>query len=207
MQLNRHRAPTGDRGFTLPEMLIAIVILGIIAVPLSNTLITLFRNMDSSTARMAASSSAQISATYFAQDVETVGKRDYTAPNAPLVGSVLLSGTAGATCGTGGTSALIRFLSDSHTASGSTAPLSSVVVSWALQTVGTDTQLVRTRCVEGAVVSTATVAHYVTGVPSVSCSSSCSAATVPRSATLSFTVTPPLADAYAVSLTGSRRQS
>lgn len=208
MHLTRRRRPAGDAGFTLPELLIAVVILAIIAVPLGNAVIGVLRNLDAGTARMTGSVSAQISATYFAQDVETVGRRDYTAPNAPLVPSVLLAGTAGATCGASGTSAVVRFLSDRHDTATTTTTLKDVVVAWSLRTSGTDIQLVRTRCENGTVLSDVTAAHHVSGAPTVSCSSTCnSASPVPRDATLTFTVTPPSGDPYTVTLNGSRRQS
>ena len=51
-----------DAGFTLVELLITIVILGIITVPLSGVLIGFFRNADATSDRMALSHDAQISA-------------------------------------------------------------------------------------------------------------------------------------------------
>jgi prepilin-type N-terminal cleavage/methylation domain-containing protein len=198
-----------DAGFTLIELLVSITILGLIAFPLANTVIGVMLNMDSSSARMSASHSAQMSTTYFAQDVETVGVRDYTANNAPTKTSILLSGNAGSTCGASGTAALVRFLSDSHDTSTSPATLRSAVVSWAVVSTPGDSQLVRTRCVDGSTLAQITVAHNLSlsPAPTLTCSSTCNASAVPQSVTLAFTVAPPEADPYAVTLIGGRRQT
>lgn len=67
-----------ERGFTLVELLVAIVILGIIAVPLGNVIIGYLRNTDATTARLSESHDAQVSAAYFSADVASVGVRSTT---------------------------------------------------------------------------------------------------------------------------------
>jgi prepilin-type N-terminal cleavage/methylation domain-containing protein len=206
MFIKQSRTRQADEGFTLIELLISITILGLIAFPLANTVIGILDNIDSSSARMAGSHSAQISATYFAQDVQTVGIRDYTAANAPTMTSVLRSGDSGPTCGPGGGTALVRFLSDTYDTS-VPAGRHSTVVSWTVVSASGDNQLVRARCIDGSQVAQITIARNLFGAPTVVCSSTCNGTTIPQTVTLSFTVQPPKAAAYAVSLTGDRRQT
>lgn len=68
-----------DAGFTLVELLMAIVILGVISAPLAGLIIAGLRQSASASARLQLSHDSQISATYFGQDVSTVGIRDYDA--------------------------------------------------------------------------------------------------------------------------------
>src|SRR4051812_8479060 len=65
----------GDEGFTLIELLVAIVLLGIISVPLSNLVIQYFRNETSATGRLSQSHDAQITNAYWQQDVSSIGIR------------------------------------------------------------------------------------------------------------------------------------
>jgi prepilin-type N-terminal cleavage/methylation domain-containing protein len=198
------RSARSDSGFTLIELLITIAILGVIAYPLSNAVIGLLKNMDAGNARLTASNSGQMGASYFAQDVETLGAHDYESANAPHKASVLLAGVAGATCGTSGTSAVVRLLSDSHDAN---SAVHSVVVSWAVVTSSAGSTLVRTRCVDGVKVAELPIADKLSGTPTITCSSTCGSTTVPDTVTLTYTVAPAGTTAYTVSLTGVRRQT
>jgi len=65
----------GQAGFTLIELLVAIVLLGIISVPLSNLVIQYFRNETSATGRLSQSHDAQITNAYWQQDVSSIGIR------------------------------------------------------------------------------------------------------------------------------------
>src|SRR5436309_8527659 len=100
-----------DRGFTLIELLLAVVIIGIITIPLGNTMIGILKNTDATQQRMALSHDAQISTAYLAQDVATLGTRDNTAPGSPMKPSVQLNAAynAGPTCGSAATpTAVVR---------------------------------------------------------------------------------------------------
>jgi prepilin-type N-terminal cleavage/methylation domain-containing protein len=63
-------------GFTLVELLVAVVILGIITVPITNVVIGYLHNSDATTSRLLASHDAQIASSYWAQDVASIGTRN-----------------------------------------------------------------------------------------------------------------------------------
>lgn len=201
--------PGRDAGFTLIELLLVIVILGVIVLPLTNAVIGILKNEDATQNRMALSHDAQISTTYFAQDVAAMGARDYSGQVAngtvPFLPSIELNApynNNGHTCGTAATpNAVLRLLSDDWTVA--TPPVQHTdVVAYYL--VGSD--LHRLKCTPSTT-SDFIVAHYVTSTPTVTCSSTCTSATVPQTVTLTFTVTAPQVSAYQIILTGQRRQT
>src|SRR6266498_3092358 len=113
MFLNRLR--NSEDGFTLVELLVAIVIMAVITVPLANAVMGVLHNQAETSDRMALSHDAQISASYFARDVASVGLRDYTTdPDAggslPFTASIQVSAAynaGGKTCGTATTPAAV----------------------------------------------------------------------------------------------------
>jgi prepilin-type N-terminal cleavage/methylation domain-containing protein len=66
----------GDDGFTLVELLLAIVIMGVITVPLTSVVIGYLRNTDTTTARLLRSHDVQIASAYWAQDIASIGQRN-----------------------------------------------------------------------------------------------------------------------------------
>jgi prepilin-type N-terminal cleavage/methylation domain-containing protein len=213
------RLRRGADGFTLVELLVAIVILGIITVPLSSVVIGFFRSADATTARLIESHDVQIATVYWAQDVASIGTRSTTSPFA-LNQSVETDVAYNAglyQCGAAGTpNAIVRLAWDQ--VNGPAAPATIVRVAYVRQAVPGQTELTelhRLRC-EGstAVVSDVTIAHDLDPdpltPPALVCSTSCTASpTVPKSLTLTLTIKDPknLGVAYEVSLTGQRRQS
>ena len=200
------RLRRGADGFTLVELLVAIAILGIITVPLSNVVIAYLRNTDATTARLIESHDAQISSAYWAQDVASIGTRSTTAPY-PLNQSVW---TGASLCPTAGTP-IVSLAWDDFTSAGTRTLIQVVYV---VQTVSGQTELHRVRCEGSAAVSDITLAHDLdpSTPPTVACSGvSCAAAgpDVPKFVTLTLTIKDPknLGAAYVVKLTGQRRQS
>ncbi|HVK26257.1 MAG TPA: prepilin-type N-terminal cleavage/methylation domain-containing protein [Actinokineospora sp.] len=205
MRVNRDEA-----GFTLVELLMAIVILSVITIPLTSLIISGMRNTTTSSSRMELSHDAQISSTYFGHDVATVGIRDYAAAQgAGGVGfkaSIQLDAAynaGGYTCGTATTPvARLRLLSDRWDNTGASPTMSVDVVAYYLA----GTELHRIKCAGS--VTDIVVAHYVTpGSLAVNCGGACDTAAVPQQVTLSFTVTKPNATTYSISLNGQRRQT
>lgn len=207
--------PRRDDGFTLIELLIAIVILGVITIPLADVVISVFDNTDATSARMTLSHDAQISAAFFARDVAATGVRDYSGQIAngsvPFKQSIQLNAAynaGGNTCGTSATpTALVRFLSDDWDTSQATPVQNTDVVAYYLVPVGSVDELHRLKCTSTTTLDTV-VAHNVNPTtPSVTCSTTCTDPSVPQWVKLSFTVTAPSADPYPIILTGQRRQT
>jgi prepilin-type N-terminal cleavage/methylation domain-containing protein len=203
-----------DAGFTLVELLIVVVLLGVVIAPAATALVTSIRTTDATTARLELSHDAQQSAAFFAQDVATTGLRDYSGQIAngavPFSPSVQLDASFnadGQVCGTAATPvSVLRLLSDDWDTSTPAATRRTVVVAYYL----TGTELHRLRCLGSATVSDAVVAHHVEpGSIKVTCSSTCTAADVPLWVKLTFTAVSDRADPdpYPVTLFGQRRQS
>jgi prepilin-type N-terminal cleavage/methylation domain-containing protein len=161
------KAGRDDRGATLIELLVAIVILAVIVVPLGDALISFLRNTTSTTYRLSESHDAQIASAYFAQDVASLGVRNWSAAPYTLQTSVELNAPAAGglyPCGPTGTpNAAIRFAGNDPTAAASTQ---IVVVSYVVRTVGTEQQLHRLRCTGGSTTPSSDVvlAHNIASV-------------------------------------------
>jgi prepilin-type N-terminal cleavage/methylation domain-containing protein len=111
-----------SRGFTLVELLVAIVILGVLSVAIAAAFTVLARSMDGTQERLTESRGPKLVGLYWVPDVnssETVNP-------------------SGATCGTVGTT-LVSFLwSDDRTG--------NLLATWSVVTAGSTSSLVRTRC-------------------------------------------------------------
>lgn len=198
--LNRNEA-----GFTLVELLLAVVILGIVTVPLAYVVSGILHNTDATSQRLALSHDAQISAAYFGQDVAAAGRRDYSTPGSyGFVQYVELnapSDNGGHVCGPL-PSAAVRFLADDWRKTGSTWAVSTDIVAYYLN----GTELHRAKCAGATTpASDIVIAHNVDpSTVSVSCSSACPGA--PGAVTLSFTAKLG-SSTYPVTLAGQRRQT
>lgn len=198
-----------DDGFTLVELLIAIVILAVITVPLADAVIGVLHNQDETEDRLALSHDAQIAASYFAKDVAAVGIRN---PDLINTGGMhfqsIWRGAAhdagGQQCGPGAVAQDVRLMSDNWDAPDS---VTTHVVAYYLKP-GT-TELHRVKCTGSAPPFDVVVAHHVdpnTAV-TVECSSTCEDTPPPRQVKLMFTVTLPSVDPYEITLVGERRQT
>ncbi|MFJ9783058.1 prepilin-type N-terminal cleavage/methylation domain-containing protein [Amycolatopsis sp. NPDC101161] len=201
-----------DAGFTLVELLIVVVLLGVVVAPAATAVVTSIRTSDATSARLELSHDAQQSAAFFAQDVAMTGLRDYSGQIAngavPFSPSVQLDAAydaGGQVCGTAATPvSALRLLSDDWDTSTPAATRRTAVVAYYL----TGTELHRLRCLASAVVGDSVVAHHVqAGSLAVTCASTCTAADVPLWVRLAFTAASDRADPYPVTLFGQRRQS
>jgi prepilin-type N-terminal cleavage/methylation domain-containing protein len=222
--LSTNRRPSDDAGFTLVELLISIVILGVIAAPLVGVVLGYLQNTDATAARMNESHDAQIAAAYFAQDVQAVGVRDYADTSTaffPLKQSVETNvATAGGLypCGAAGLpDAVVRLAWDEFGPGGAAGPATQTRVAYVVQN---GTELHRVVC-KGSATPTAdvVVAHnLVAPFATVTCADKSGAPTpctgsgsaVPSAVSLALTISDPKSSAgssYPVTLTGQRRQS
>jgi prepilin-type N-terminal cleavage/methylation domain-containing protein len=212
------RLRDSEDGFTLVELMIAIVIMAVITVPLANVVIGVLHNQGDTADRLALSHDGQISSSYFAQDVASTGIRDYDAipgaggdlPFHPSVQLAAAYNSGGKTCGTATTpTATVRFLSDDWDNAASPAAVHTDIVAYYLKSAGAVSELHRIRCAGSATpTSDLVVAHNVNpATVTVTCDTQCDAAAVPQRVTLSFSVTKPTVGKYDISLTGQRRQT
>jgi prepilin-type N-terminal cleavage/methylation domain-containing protein len=212
------RAKAGpDGGFTLIELLITVTILSVIALPIGNLMIGFLQNSKDTTGRLAESHDAQISAAYFAQDVASLGARDWTDTTTPYAYLQSVELAAPATsglypCGTSSTpAAVIRLAWDDYPSGAGAAPVQTRAA-YVVKTVGGQQQLHRITCKGNATpVTDVTLAHDLVSA-SASCSSACtgSGSGLPRRITLNLTVADPSSGpgtSYPIALTGERRQS
>ncbi|CRK54996.1 hypothetical protein [Alloactinosynnema sp. L-07] len=199
-----------EAGFTLVELLMAIVVLAVITVPLAGMLISGLRNTTTTSSRMELSHDAQITSTYFGRDVATVGIRDYeSAAGAggvafkPSIQENAAFDAGGYACGTASTPvARLRLLSDHWDSSGAEPVMTVHVVGYYLE----GTELHRIKCA-GTVTDIVVAHNVVAGSLAVDCGGPCGTAAVPQQVTMTFTVSKPGADPYPISLNGQRRQT
>lgn len=181
-----------DNGFTLVELLMSVVILGVITVPLGNVVIGILQNQQKTHDRLEVSHDAQISAAYFARDVATLGVRDYDAPQSAdgeVAFQTSVEVDAGSrNCGPETTPpAMLRILSDSWDNSESPPVRYQDFVAYYVS----DTQLRRVKCSDGSSpkMTDIVVAHNVATLEPPRCDGApCDPDVVPNAIELSFTV-------------------
>jgi prepilin-type N-terminal cleavage/methylation domain-containing protein len=205
---------TEDGGFTLIELVITIVILGIITVPLANFVIEYFKYTADTSGRVSESHDVQITSAYFAQDVASLGTRNQSTQ--VLNQSVWKANATGAPYTCGSPTPVVLFAGDRFAGAG--AP-TVVEVSYATATVGTEYRLTRTTCAgPTAPAVTSVVAHDLdpSTPPTASCylsgaTTDCGGggASTPTSVTLTLSLKDPkdTGSSYTVTLSGERRQT
>jgi prepilin-type N-terminal cleavage/methylation domain-containing protein len=206
------RSPGADDGFTLVELILAVLILGVISVPLGDIVFAFLRNSDATTARLLESRDVQIASAYWAQDVASIGTRSPTSPY-PLTQSVETGVPYASSlfpCGTSGTTPVVTLAWDDSPAPDDTT---LVRVAYVVQTVAGQGELHRLRCEGSAIaLNDVTLARGLdpSTPPEVACSTACAAApAVPKTVKLTLSLKDPKNrdNAYVVTLTGQRRQS
>ena len=208
--LSRHRAIADDGGFTLVELLLVIVVIGVIMVPLADVVLGALRQTDQSAGRLAESHDAQLSAAYFAADVASLGTRSTVDPLNPVLQTSIetnMAYNAGTfPCGTAGTpTAAVRFAWDD-----ATSPTTTTIVTVAYVAVpaGPRFELHRLRCNGTALVSDLTLGRDLTAAPIVLCEGNPCAGGAPRTVTMRLSIQDVRSreGAYTITLNGNRRQ-
>jgi prepilin-type N-terminal cleavage/methylation domain-containing protein len=205
------RAAGDDRGLTLVELLVVIAILGVIVVPLANALINYFMHIDDTTDRLSVSRDSQIAATQFAQDVASMGRRDWGTTDFPPLPSLYTGASSAFQCGTSGQT-VVRLISDLPQAaqgSAGTRTIAYVLVpgSGGLQ------QLHRLVCGTGGTPTSDVVVAYnvdAANPPTLTCpTAACADGSVPQAVRLVLHLKSPSDrnDSLIVTLYGQRRQT
>lgn len=194
-------------GFTLVELLVAVVILGIITVPITNVIVGYLRSSDATTSRLLASHDAQIAAAYWAQDVASIGKRD-PATHVLQPSIQVPAMTSDPKCTFAGK--LATFTWDDYL--NATDPATVVTVSYvvAYNSVSLQCELHRVRSTSP--VTDVVLVHYLypASPPTITCSTSCTAVpTANEKVSLKLTLTDKgsLGGFWPVTLSGQRRGS
>lgn len=145
-----------ERGFTLPELLVAITILGIIMGAIGAMITTAFRTSSIVSAQLTASRGPKVVSRYWVPDVESATEID-----------------PGPTCG-GGAPVVVTFswtedAAPVDLADQVAAPGLPHVVTWSVQQLGARSQLIRSVCAGGSSVATSTlpVVADLKGIPTV----------------------------------------
>jgi prepilin-type N-terminal cleavage/methylation domain-containing protein len=220
------RRSRDDCGFTLPELVITVAIIGIIATALTGVVISYLKSSVDTQARLTESHDVQFAAAYWQRDVASVGVRsstyneDPTLHTFPLEQSVASSGAL-AECNynnevPSGDPIVTLAWSEYHGLNSSQTP-KKVTVTYLTQPDGKVHKLFRVRCTGATVDSTVEVAHNLREVPKVECTdaagnSGCggAGANVPTIVVLPLRIRDPeghgSAD-YTARLIGERRQT
>jgi prepilin-type N-terminal cleavage/methylation domain-containing protein len=210
--LSARRVMADDCGFTLVELLLVIVILGVIMVPVADLTMTALRQTSQSSGRLAESHDAQISAAYWASDVASLGTRSTDDPLNPALQTSIETNVAydGGTypCGTAGTpNAVVRFYWDEVKVTNGTPNSTLVAVAYVVKPNGARSTLHRLRC-NGSTTPTSdtVVAHDLVAAPTLQCTPGCSGA--PKTVSLQLSIQDPQSREpnYAITLAGNRRQ-
>ncbi|NOL43360.1 prepilin-type cleavage/methylation domain-containing protein [Kribbella sandramycini] len=193
-----------------------MALMGVVSLALADLVTTALRQISATSDRMDMAQDAQLSATYFARDVAAMGLRDYGTVgldgSQPFKQSVQLAApfaAGGVTCGPL-PDAAVRLLSDHWDTSVTPAVRRTAVVAYYLKPVGPVSELHRATCVGPSVTPTSDVrvaANVKPGSLSVTCSTACTSAAVPRNVTVRLLLTKSAAGEQEVLLSGIRRQS
>jgi prepilin-type N-terminal cleavage/methylation domain-containing protein len=210
-----------DEGFTLIELLVAIVLLGIIIVPLSSVVIGYLLNSGRADARLNESHDEQIAAAYWQQDVSSIGVRDTTFNSTthtfPLSGSGSVTQSFPCSLPAAATTQIVL----SWTAYSSAGAATGVSVDYATINHAADSgkDLIRLQCSTSSggssLTSTTNLAYYLSASPTCSADSAAFVACTTLSGITPSTLDIKLAVAdpsnrglpYSVTLTGQRRQT
>ena len=169
-----------EEGFTLPELLVAVVILGIIGGALTGSIITGLKVTDGTSERIGESTDAQLASAYFAADVQSA--------------SAVLPSLHPTCALPAGASAIVSFSWEDPA-----EPAVPRVATWFTQDVGDQRHLSRKYC-QGATTSVQTVSRSLGAAgPQLACPGGCTG--TPKAATLTVTEE----SGFSFRLSGTRR--
>jgi len=199
-----------EDGFTLPELIITVTIIGIIASALTGVVISYLKTTTDTQSRLTESHDVQFAAAYWQRDVASIGVRgwDSNTKSFPLQQSVDVNPACSLPTGP----VVVTLAWSEYTSLDSTATPTTITVSYVAETDTGGYNLLRVRCTGSTVDSSFELTHSLNALPTVSCDVSCTGAgaNVPTVVELHLSVLDPDGHgttAYTATLSGERRQT
>lgn len=199
---------SGEHGFTLPEMLITITIMGVIAAGLAGVVISYAKTTTDTQSRLTESHDVQFAAAYWQRDVASIGVRSYDSSSKtfPLQQSVDVTPACSLPTGT----PVVTLAWSQYTSLDSTATPTTITISYVAEPDTGGYNLLRTRCTGSTVDSSFELMHSLSALPTVTCDIACASANVPTVVSLDVSVLDPDGHgtaALTATLSGERRQT
>jgi prepilin-type N-terminal cleavage/methylation domain-containing protein len=212
----RLRRARGDDGFTLIEMVMTVAIMGIVSAALLGVVLQYAKTTSDTSARLNESTDEQFVSTYWQNDVSSLGRRSLAVATATFSTdqSVFVGSAGPGGCGSATGSVVVAFAWNEFEA-GTTAPAdpwASTPQRVAYVTVpnGSRFLLQRVRCKNGVAGAPQTVAHNLTGPPTIACNiPNCGSASLPNRVSMTFTVKDAAnatSQGYTTTVSADRRQ-
>jgi prepilin-type N-terminal cleavage/methylation domain-containing protein len=212
--LERLRRPRGDHGFTLIEMVMTVGILGIISATLLGVVLQYLKTASDTGARLNESTDQQFISTYWQNDVSSLGRQTFSGsvPLAPAQ-SVFVNAAGPTNCGASVGTVVVAFAWNEFNVNAVNPDNAWVTtpheVAYVTVPAGYRMLLKRVRCRNGAASQPQTVAHNLTGTPTISCDTSCGSTSPPNRVSMTFIVKDagtPNSQGYTTTVSADRRQ-
>jgi prepilin-type N-terminal cleavage/methylation domain-containing protein len=197
-----------EDGFTLPELIITVTIIGVISAGLAGVVISFLKTTTDTQSRLTESHDVQFAAAYWQRDVASIGVRSYDSGSKtfPLQQSVDVTPACSLPTGT----RIVTLAWSEYISSDSTATPTTVTVSYVAEPDTGGYNLLRTRCTGSTIDSSFELMHSLNALPTVTCDIACTSANVPTVASLNVSVLDPDghgSTALTATLSGERRQT